>query len=334
MRNRKISHTGILVSFVLLASSLFAGRAASAQGAARDTNGAYAWVDGAHLWFRIAGHGEPVVVIPGGPGDSHVYLTPWFDRLSKHYKLIYYDQFGTGKSDRAKDPNEYSFERNVNDLEGLRKDLGIKKWVVIGHSYGGMVAQAYALKYPNSVDKLVLSNTFYDAEMWQENDDNSNCEIRNQYPGLWAKLMKLRDEGCVSSSPQCQKLYGEVPAGLLYYYDAGNAAKVRTDPRGFNPQVYYRIVGADGDFLIEGDIGRLDFRTELKNLKMPVLIIAGRFDRIAIPRFSERFKEYCPQAKFVMFEKSGHLPFIEETRKYFQVVEEFLGAFSCDLLSK
>ncbi len=324
MKHRVLQWGILVLLFSAVLPFVFAAPASAQQGT-KDTNGAFAWVDGAHLWFQIKGHGEPVVVIPGGPGDSHVYLTPWFDELAKHFKLIYFDQFGTGTSDRAKNPDEYTFERDVNDLEGLRKDLGFKKWIVIGHSYGGMVAQGYALKYPNSVDKLVLSNTLYDAEMWQENDDNSNYEIRNQYPDLWAKLMKLRDEGYVSSSPQCQKLYGQVPGGLLYFYDAGNAAKVRPDPTGFNPQVYYNIVGADGDFLIEGDIGRLDFRTQLKDLKMPVLIMAGRFDRIAVPRFSEKFREYCPQAKFVMFEKSGHLPFVEQTKKYFSVLENFLN---------
>ncbi len=313
----------VMLTGLLLLFSTFGTTAVMAQGS-RATPGAYAWVDGVHLWFQIKGHGDPVVVIPGGPGDSHLYLTPWFDELERQHKVIYYDPFGRGKSDRAKEASEYSFDRDVKDLEGLRTALGIEKWSVIGHSYGGMVAQAYALKYPNSVDKLILSNTFYDAEMWQENDDNSNYEIKNQYPEVWAELMKLRDQGMVSSSPECQRLYAQIPSGLLYYYDAANSEKVRKDSVSFNPQVYYQIVGADGDFLIGGDIGKIDFRTELKNLKMPVLILTGRFDRIAVPRFSEKFQEYCPQAKLVMFERSGHLPFIEQPKRYFQVVEEFL----------
>ncbi len=311
-----------LLIAVLVLAVHFSSRAAEAQ--VSKESGAYAWVNGAHLWFQSKGQGDPVVVIPGGPGDSHVYLTPWFDELAKHHRLIYYDAFGRGKSDRAKDPKEYSFDRDVRDLEGLRKDLGIEKWSVIGHSYGGMVAQAYALKYPNSIDKLILSDTFYDGEMWQENDDNSNREIKNQYPDLWDKLIQLRDSGYVSSSPVCSELYGEVPSGLLYYYNPANAEKVRKDPQSFNAQVYYQITGADGDFLIGGDIARLDFRNSLKTIKVPVLIIAGRFDRVSVPRFSEKFREYCPQAQFVMFEKSGHLPFVEETKEYFQVVEEFL----------
>ncbi len=320
---KRNSYGLIALATIVLFSTVLSASAVMAQGS-KETTGAYAWVDGAHLWFQIKGRGDPVVVIAGGPGDSHLYLTPWFDELARNYKVIYYDAFGRGKSDRAKNPAEYTFDRDVKDLEGLRVDLGIEKWSVIGHSYGGMVAQAYALKYPNSVDKLILSNTFYGGEMWQENDDNANYEIKNQYPEVWAELMKLRDQGMVSSSPECQRLYGQIPAGLLYYYDAANSDKVRKDSLSFNPLVYYQMVGSDGDFLIGGDIGKLDFRTELKNLKMPVLILAGRFDRVAVPRFSEKFREYCPQAKFEMFERSGHLPFIEQPKRYFGVVEEFL----------
>jgi proline iminopeptidase len=89
--------------------------------------------------------------------------------------------------------------------------------------------------------------------------------------------------------------------------------------------VCYSIAGDDGDFLTGGDIVKLDFRSQLKNLKMPILILAGRFDRAAIPRFSIQFKQYVPQAEFVMFEKSGHLPFIEEPNTTFEVLRKFLS---------
>ena len=122
--------------------------------------GDYAKINGAKLWYEIKGSGDPIVLIPGGPGNSHLYLTPWFDELAKNHKVIYFDAFGRGKSDRAKDSTEYTFQRDIEDLEGLRKALGFDKWTVLGHSYGGMVAQAYALEYPASVDKLVLSIHF------------------------------------------------------------------------------------------------------------------------------------------------------------------------------
>ncbi len=318
---KKFSQIEFLKLILLLSASLLLFNFSFAQ-TVENHNSAYAEVNGAKIWYEIKGSGEPIVLIPGGPGNSHIYFTPWFDELAKNFKVIYFDAFGRGKSDRAKDSTQYTFQRDVQDLEGLRKALGFEKWSVLGHSYGGMVAQAYALEYPNSVEKLILSNTFYSGEMWQENDNNSNNEIKNQYPEVWSNIMMLRNEGYNSSSPEHQKAYG-VPSGLLYFYDASNAYKMRPDT-GFNSQVYYTLVGYDGDFIIGGDIAKLDFRTKLENLKMLVLIIEGRFDRVAVPSWSIKYKEYAPQAKFVMFEKSGHNPYVEEKEKYFQLVTDFL----------
>jgi proline iminopeptidase len=84
------------------------------------------------------------------------------------------------------------------------------------------------------------------------------------------------------------------------------------------------MVGKDGDFIVGSDIGNFDFRKDLKKLTMPVLIIAGRYDRVAVPWMQVKFKEYCPQAQFVMFEKSGHNPQVEEQQATFKLVKDFL----------
>jgi len=287
-------------------------------------DGNYALINGAKIWYETEGEGEPLLIIPGGPGNSHTYFHPWFSELAKDYKLIYLDAFGRGKSDRAEDPAEYTFERDVEDIELLRQTLKFNKWNVFGHSYGGMVAQAYAIKYPESVNKVILSNSFYSGEMWQANNNSCNYELKNQLPEVWDKVKKLRDEGFVSSSPEHQEAYA-IPSSLLYYYDGTNASKVRRDSLIINTEVYYTLVGFDGDFIIGGDVSKLDFRQDLQNLNMPVLIIEGRYDRVAIPKWSVKFKEYAPQAEFVMFEKSGHAPYIEETEKFFNLLNKFLS---------
>jgi Predicted hydrolases or acyltransferases (alpha/beta hydrolase superfamily) len=92
-----------------------------------------------------------------------------------------------------------------------------------------------------------------------------------------------------------------------------------------NTKLYYQMVGRDGDFLVASDIGTFDFRKELKNLKMPILIYAGRYDRVAVPWMEVKYKEYCPQAKFVMFEQSGHNPQVEEPEALFNLIKDFLG---------
>ena len=287
-------------------------------------DGNYALINGAKIWYETEGEGEPLLIIPGGPGNSHTYFHPWFSELAKDYKLIYLDAFGRGKSDRAEDPAEYTFERDVEDIELLRQTLKFNKWNVFGHSYGGMVAQAYALKYPESVNKVILSNSFYSGEMWQANNNSCNYELKNQLPEVWEKVKKLRDKGFVSSSPEHQEAYA-LPSSLLYYYAGTNASKVRRYSLIMNNEVYYTLVGFDGDFIIGGDVSKLDFRQDLKNLNMPVLIIEGRYDRVAIPKWSVKFKEYAPQAEFVMFEKSGHAPYIEETEKFFNLLNKFLS---------
>ncbi|MGZ3950245.1 MAG: alpha/beta fold hydrolase [Flavisolibacter sp.] len=288
--------------------------------------GKYVTVNGAKLWVVIVGKGDPLILIAGGPGGAHVGLRR-FDSLASNYMLIYFDAFGRGKSDTAKNVKEYSLERDIDDIEGLRTALKLDKINVLGHSYGGLVAQGYAIKYPEHLKHLVLANTFHSFIMWQENDDNSNREIKTNYPEVWDSLMRIRERGYVSSDQLHQDIYGQVPYGFLYAYNPENfrSRGAKPYPNSMNNKLYYQMVGKDGDFIVGNDIGNFDYRSQLKNLKMPVLIYGGRYDRVAVPWMMVKFKEYCPQARFVMFERSGHNPQVEQPQELFKLLNEFLS---------
>jgi proline iminopeptidase len=290
------------------------------------TDGKYVTVDGAKLWVVLVGKGEPLIIIPGGPGNNH-YGYRRFDSLASNNLIVYFDAFGRGKSDTAKDISEYTLARDIEDIEGLRVALGFDKINVLGHSYGGVVAQGYALKYPEHVKHLILANTFHSYVMWQENDDNSNREIKENYPEVWDTLMILRKHGYISSDSICQEIYGRVPYGFLYAYNPENfrGRGGKPYPNPINTKMYYQMVGKDGDFIVGSDIGSFDYRKQLKDLAMPVLIYGGRYDHVAVPSQMVKFKEYCPQAKFVMFEHSGHNPQVEEPQKDFKLIEDFLS---------
>jgi len=290
--------------------------------AVKHPRGCYATVNGAKLWYETEGQGEPLILISGGPGDSHAVFHPFFSRLADRYQVIYFDPFGVGKSDRAKSAKEYTFARHVEDLEGLRRTLGFANMNLFGQSFGGMVAQAYAIKYPQSVKRLILADTFHSGEMWQANDDSCNYEIRNQYPEIWDELQRIRAKGLRSSAPEHQKLYYSVPLGLFYFHDASKAALLLKEEG--NNDVYYAVAGDDADFKVGGDLAALDFRAGLPKLKMPVLVIAGRFDRVSLPRYAVQFKRYLPRARFVMMEESGHFSFIEEPDKTIALLRDFL----------
>jgi proline iminopeptidase len=292
------------------------------------TDGQYYTVNGAKLWVVTVGKGEPLIIIPGGPGSAHLSYRR-FDSLAKsNIQLIYFDAFGRGKSDTAKDVKQYTLERDIEDIEGLRQAMHLDKINLLGHSYGNLVAQGYAVKYGRNLSHLIIANGFHSFIMWQENDDNSNHEIKTNYPEVWEELMKI-EQGAVSSEEKHQQIYGQVPYGFLYAYDPSRfepdpAIRRKAYPNSFNSKLHYQMVGKDGNFIVGNDIGNFDYRKHLKNLAMPVLIIAGRYDRVAVPWMQVKYKEYCPQAQFVMFEHSGHNPQVEEPEKEFQVIIDFL----------
>lgn len=290
------------------------------------TDGTYVTVNGAKLWVVTVGKGDPLILISGGPGGAHVGLRR-FDTLATNYKLIYFDAFGRGKSDTAKIVSEYTIARDIEDIEGLRTALHLDQINLLGHSYGGVVAQGYAVKYPQHVKHLVLANTFHSFVMWQENDDNSNHEIRTNYPEVWDSLMRIRERGFISSDSLHQGIYGQVPYGFLYAYNPDNfiSRGRKPYPHSMNTKLYYQMVGKDGDFIVGNDIGNFDYRQQLKNLKMPVLIYGGRYDRVAVPWMMVKYKQYCPQARFVLFEHSGHNPQVEEPQALFKLLNDFLG---------
>ena len=322
-------------NFSLVVLFLFACSLSKAQNA-KDSihfpdswnDGHYYTINGAKLWVVAVGTGEPLIVIPGGPGGNHLPYRK-FDSLTVmgNIQMIYFDAFGRGKSDTAVNVKDYTLARDIEDIEGLRKALHLTKISLLGHSYGSLVAQGYAIKYGQNTSHLIIADGFHSYAMWQENDDNSNHEIKTNYPEVWEELMAIRKKGAISSSDNHQDIYGRVPYGFLYAYNPENfvnRGKRNPYPNPFNAKLYYQMVGKDGDFVVGSDIGKFDFRKQLKNLKMPILIVAGRYDRVAVPWMQVQYKKYCPQAQFVMFEKSGHNPQVEEPEKEFPLIVEFM----------
>ncbi|RYD69652.1 MAG: alpha/beta fold hydrolase, partial [Sphingobacteriales bacterium] len=308
--------TFFIISILLAATNSFAQPFPDSW-----TDGKYYTINGAKLYTVTVGKGEPMFIIPGGPGGAHPGYRNFMDSLTvnNNIQLIYFDAFGRGKSDTAKDVKEYTIARDIEDMEGLRKAMKLDKISLYGHSYGSVVAQGYAIKYPQNTSHLIIANGFHSYLAWQANDDNSNHEIKTNYPEVWDTLMKVREKGAISSDDIHQDIYGRVPYVFLYAYnpDKFRGGGSKPYPNPFNSKLYYQMVGKDGDFIVGNDIGNFDYRKDLKNLKMPVLVLAGRFDRVAVPAMQVQYKSFCPQAQFEMFERSGHNPQVEEREKLY-----------------
>jgi proline iminopeptidase len=287
--------------------------------------GAYVSIGDTRLWVEREGAGEPLLLLAGGPASSHLTFHPTFSALSDSFEVFYVDYRGRGRSDPVTDHRTITFEGDVTDIEALREALGLERMHIYGFSYGGMVAQAYALSYPDRVSTLVLANTVHSPEMWQKNHENINREIANQFPEVWDEILRLRAAGVPSTSAEMQALY-RVHAPLVRFYNPDNATKILSEPGSRNEELYATFAGEDIEFTIGGEVARLpDFRPLIEDLRMPVLVIAGRYDRALYPAYQREFARYAPRAELVMMERSGSFAHIEEPEALMKILRRFLG---------
>src|SRR5262249_17468452 len=152
-----------------------------------------------------------------------------------------------------------------------------------------------------------LANTLHSPEMWQLNHENLNRELHNQFPDVWDEIAALHARGVPSTAPQMQKLFANA-LKLVRFYDPDNAALLTAmaEPAARNAELYPVYCGADVDFIIGGQVPRIpDFRPLLNEITLPLLILAGRYDRALYPRLQRDFARFAPQARFVWMERSG-----------------------------
>jgi proline iminopeptidase len=282
------------------------------------------------LRYERAGSGPVLVLVAGGPGGSLRSLGTAFDVLADVRTLIYVDNIGRGHSDGLPRGIRHSPQRDACDIEALREALGIERIDLLGHSYGGYVALAYAGRYGDRTDRLVLSSAGHGFRSWQDNIDSYAAFVRTQYPEVWEQLLILRADGVKSSDPRYQRL-NESAIGDLYWYDLANATKrpPTTDPaEDFREDVYFDILGDDPEVEVGGTMASFDARPTLARLRLPTLITAGRYDRIAAPHIALEMSRLVPEhrAQLMIFERSGHAPWIEEADAYFRRLRAFLLA--------
>jgi len=282
-------------------------------------------IDGYKINVEVLGEGKPIFFLPGGPGNSHDYMQGAFGKYHQTNTVVFFDWLGRGKSDDAKDVSEYSVENDVEIMEKLRIRLGFDKISLVGHSYGTVPAQAYAIKYKDNVQKMVLINGFHSGAMWQANCDSYNHYAKTHFPEKWKTVDSLRALGYLSSQEPLKTVYADFPTKYIYYHDTSIKSKrPKADYRGWANDVYIAIIGKDGDFDVSGSMIFQDYRRQLKDVKAKTLVVAGRYDGVSTPEWAVQYKIFMPQAQFEMFEESAHNPYLEESEKFYELFEGFM----------
>ncbi len=281
----------------------------------------YAHVNGVDLFFDIEGSAyvadgpnmrekPTLVLLHGGPGCDHSYFKPWLLPLADQAQLLMVDHRGNGRSGRV-DEQTYTIEQMADDLESLRYHLGLGPITVLGHSFGGMVAQVYALRHPQSLSKLILSNTAPSADFWEEAQLMAE---KMATPEQLAVLPALF-EGTLTSQQEFDDWWETCMP--LYFHNPDDAiiADVEARMRG-------EVVVAN--YMMANEIPNYDVRVGLASVTAPTLVIAGRYDWVTPVSQSEAIVEALPGAKLVVQEDSGHMGFIEENAAYLAAIRAFL----------
>lgn len=272
------------------------------------------------IYYEAEGTGEPLILLHGGPGVPHYYLQD-LRALSPYAHLIFFDQRGTGKSGKST-TLEYTLEANVEDTERVRRELDLGKCAIFGHSWGGMLAQAYALAYPENVRKLILANTFSTV-------DHLNrvlAQMRASMPPKFIEIYKKYEEEGLYKGRESYP--GEYQAAVDAAYDpisigVPKPAYVKEAFQKMSYDVYRTMWGDETEFKITGTLSKFNFLPHLHEIKAPTLVIVGAKDITTVEMAQETTRS-IPGARLVVFEGSRHYPFIEEKEKFVRVVKEFL----------
>jgi proline iminopeptidase len=268
-------------------------------------------VDLGYETFGTPGTEIPIIAVNGGPGLSHAYMmqNDLWQRVAAHRLVILYDQRGTGASKHLQPNAPQTMEAQIADLDAIRRTLALEGVAILGDSYGGMVAMAYAAAHPEHVARLILSDSA--APSWKS------------MVHLLPQVFPDREE---EGGKEAKKLAADPEAAaraglvnhmrqMFYSTEIRDAYLTHMGDLGFEPAVGGAVQRATEN---------LDLTAKLPGFQFPTLVITGRYDMNVAPLTAWRMAHAIPGAQLVFFEKSGHLPAYEEPDKYLQTLESFL----------
>ena len=250
----------------------------------------------------------PLVAISGGPGSDHRYMRAGgsFDALSRNRPVIMFDQRGTSASGPA--TGEPRLSQWAEDVEAVRAASGSDRIDLLGHSFGGMVAMAYAEQYPERVRSLILVDstapTLADtrallAEIYPDRID----EWRRTRSALTSRF-RAEEMGVFFSmefvEPGMDEAYLDAVTGLIYSMEINSALRV--------------------------DLQQVDLTDAMANFRGPALVVHGRFDAVIAPSVAWSLHQLIAGSQIRIMEATGHLPFFERPDRFVGIVEQFLDS--------
>ncbi len=280
-------------------------------------------VDVGDTWLFVAERGDPgglpLFVLHGGPGDDHHEFADYLDPLgvgAGGLRLLLVDQRAQGRGPRDTDPATWTLEQMARDVSALAASLGAQQYAVLGHSYGAMVALQHLVDAPGATVATVVSHGVASSGWFAGLDEALTSfepvDLRAQVAASWAaeETVSSRAEFAQLMRDQAPFHFADPRSVLIADYQRRSAGT------WYGPEVLRAMAP---------DYGAIEVVDRLGTVTQPVLVLAGRADRVCPVGAAEQMVAALPDGSLHVFEQSGHMSFVEQNGDYLQVVRDFLN---------
>ena len=278
------------------------------------------------VWYRIVGELDqpapgrfPLLVLHGGPGAPHDYLDPLAALAQSGGRpVVFYDQLGSGNSDKPDDPTLWNIDLFLEEVGAVRRELGLERIHLLGHSWGAMLALSYALMQPSGLLSLVPAGAFASMPLHIAEVD----KLRAQLPSEVQEVLSHHEEAGTTDDPAYEE--------AMMAFFRRHLCKLDPWPEyllegleQINLQVYQTMWGPD-ELHPTGNLKDWDVSPRLGEIRVPTLLLSGRYD-LCTPADQEVLREGIPGSEWVLFEDSSHFPHDEEPERFLEVLDGFLS---------
>lgn len=277
-------------------------------------------VPGGPAWYRVVGTGKqiPLLLVHGGPGGGSCRFSP-LTALGADRPVVFYDQLGSGRSGRPTDMSLWRVERFVDELDAVRRQLGLRDVHLLGHSWGAaLVAQYVLTKGTAGIHSVILGGPLLSTGDWIADADR----LRQQLPEEVQAALSRHEQDGTTDSPEYAAATNEFYKRFLYH------RQMRPDIpecRGSaSNDVIYRYMWGPTEFRATGTLKQFDVTARLHEIRVPVLFMVGEFDE-ARPETVARYQRLIAGSQLAVIPGAGHVTTADAPEQVNETVRSFLA---------
>lgn len=271
--------------------------------------------NGARIYYKAIGTGEPIIVVHGGPGLNQSYFFPHLNELAKKHKLIFYDQRGCGKSTDSLNAETITMSNYLTDIDAIRVKFNLSQVTIMAHSFGGVFATSYTINYPNYVKRLILVNSVPLSKEFDKEIGRLNKIKQTKSDSIERANILASNDFKNGDSKAYENLFKVVFKSSFYNRNFSDSLKLDLEQKfSENRKKLFNLLKDLNDF---------NFYPDLPKIVCPVFIIYGKDDAIPL-RAYEQMTMGLKSFKLIGIANCGHYPFIEQKKKFNELLKTLL----------